>query len=107
MAHSDPAFVPANDPAGPPLRELSGFNYAASAELFPNRSRRTRRTLGYKRFETAAEAIRFIIEEIPAPAMLGAYLQVDDARFTLEEVHRLYGRPEYPLTRAGEAPAPK
>jgi hypothetical protein len=43
------------------------FDYAASAELFmPKRKRGARQPLSYRRFATAAEAIRFAVEEIPS-----------------------------------------
>lgn len=97
-----PQFESKADPemtTQPPLRDLNSFDYTASAELFPNRSRNSRRLFGYKRFDNAAEAIRFIVEELPVPAMVGAYLEVDDARFMGDDVRRLYERAEYPLPR--------
>jgi hypothetical protein len=43
------------------------FNYAAPAELFiPKLKRGRRQPLSYRRFNTAAEAIRFAIEHFPA-----------------------------------------
>lgn len=80
---------------------LEGFDYQASAELFPSRSKKGRGHVTYKRFETAAEAIRFAIEDVPAPALLGAYLEVDEARFGLHEIQYLYERAAYPLKRRG------
>ena len=56
-------------------------------------------TDSYKRFDTAAEAIRFTVEEMPPPALLGAYLEVDEARFRLHEIHYLYESAAYPLER--------
>jgi hypothetical protein len=80
-------------------RDMSGFDYAVSAELYPSRIRKTGRPFAYRRFNTAAEAIRFIVEEAPAEAMLGACLEVDEKRFSLQDVQRLYESDGYPLPR--------
>jgi hypothetical protein len=80
-------------------RTLSGFDYNAAAELFPSRSKKGRGQVTYKRFNTAAEALRFAVEEMPAPALLGAYLEVDEARFGLDEIRALYESDAYPLER--------
>jgi hypothetical protein len=55
--------------------------------------------LGYRRFATAAEAIRFAVEDFPAMRTLGAWLQVGDERFNGEDIHRLYEADNYPLRR--------
>lgn len=81
-------------------RDLSVFNYGAPAELFPSRSRKSGRPSGYKRFATAAEALRFAVEQVPPAAMLGACLEVDEARFTFEDIQRLYESADYPLARS-------
>ena len=52
-----------------------------------------------KRFDTAAEALRFAVEEIAAPALMGAYLEVDEERFGTQEIRYLYENAAYPVTR--------
>lgn len=79
-----------------------GLDYNSSAELFPGRSLKGTGQVKYKRFDTAAEAVRFAVEEMPAPALLGAYLQVDEARFGSQEIRFLYESAAYPLTRPTE-----
>ena len=74
------------------VRDLNGFDYGAPAELYPSRLKKGRGRISYKRFDTAAEALRFAVEEIPVPALLGAYLEVDEARFGVEDA-------AYPLKR--------
>jgi hypothetical protein len=72
------------------------FNYEAVAELF---TARNRRSAGYRRFDRAADAIRFAIEDLSPQSLLGAYLEVDERRFDGREMRRLYDRAEFPLAR--------
>ena len=83
-------------------QDMRGFNYDAPAELFPSRSRKGR-SITYRRFDTAAEALRFSIEQVPEAALLGAYLEVNEARFGMPEMRHLYESPAYPLTKLVKA----
>ena len=81
-------------------RDLNGFDYGAAAELFMSRSRTTKGRPKYKRFDTAAQAVRFVVEELPAAVLPGAYLLVAETRFGVEEIRSLYESAGYPLPRA-------
>jgi hypothetical protein len=93
-----------DDAAGDRLRErtrdTNGFDYGASAALFMHRSRTTKSGPKYKRFDTAAQAVRFVVEELPAAVLPGAYLLVAEARFGVEDIRSLYESAGYPLPRA-------
>lgn len=79
---------------------MAEFDYDAAAELFPGRRQLPRREpFGYKRFEQAAQAIRFAIEELPPKYLVGAFLEVDEHRYGSEEIRRLYESANYPLPR--------
>jgi hypothetical protein len=52
------------------------FDYQATAELFPEKNARARpRVVKYMRFDHAAGAIRFAVEQLPAELLSGAYLE--------------------------------
>jgi hypothetical protein len=56
------------------------FDYEAPAELFLAKRSKHRRE-NHRRFATAAEAIRYAVEDLRTPKALGAFLQVGDERF--------------------------
>jgi hypothetical protein len=79
---------------------MSEFDYSAAAELFPTRRRIPRRQpLGYRRFEQAAQAIRFAMEDLSPEHLVGAFLEVDEQRYGSDEIRRLYESAKYPLPR--------
>ena len=77
------------------------FNYGEPSELFLTKGvKRGHRK--YHRFATAAEAIQFAIENIPAPGARGALdaaMQVGDQRFDREEIKKLHDGHAYPLLK--------
>jgi len=78
---------------------MSKFNYDAPAELFPSRNRKIASKIKYRRFERAAEAIRFAVEELPEPLLLGAYIEIDEERLGHKDIRALYESDNYPLKK--------
>lgn len=82
---------------------MTSFNFNAPAELFPSRNRKVASRVKYRRFDKASEAIRFAVEELPEPLLLGATIQVDDERLGHREIRALYDSERFPLKRATQA----
>jgi hypothetical protein len=79
---------------------LASFDYSEPAELFGGSNWSGRRTsIAYRRFETAAEAIRFAIEELDDSARRSCVLEVNERRFKQAELRKLYESNRYPLKR--------
>jgi hypothetical protein len=76
------------------------FDYSAPAELFMASAKYGRKPpVGYRRFESAAEALRFAVEELPASLLVGTVLEVSEIRFDHQGIQVLYQRDGYPLAR--------
>ena len=82
---------------------MENFDFNAPAELFPSRNRKVVSRVKYRRFPKAAEAIRFAVEELPEPLLLGATIQIGDERFGHQQIRALYDSERYPLKRAKAA----
>ena len=70
----------------------------APAELFLSKPAKGCRTK-YRRFATAAEALRFAVADLRVPKAFGAWLEVGDERFSSNEIQRLYEAADYPLRK--------
>jgi hypothetical protein len=78
---------------------MSSFDYSAPAELFLAKSAKGSRTK-YRRFATAAEALRYAVEDLRMPKAFGSWLDVGDERFGSSEIQCLYEAPDYPLRKS-------
>ena len=85
---------------------MSEFDFQAAAELFPATGRQPRRGIvSYKRFDTAALAIRYAIEELDPALLQNAVLQVEDERYDAGAIQNLYASAAYPFKRDRRAKA--
>jgi len=79
---------------------MSAFDFSAPAELFPSKGKGLRRrVVSYKRFDTAAVAIRYAIEELEPDKLAGAVLEVNEDRYDDAAIRHLYVSDDYPLKR--------
>ena len=77
---------------------MTSFDYNAPAVLFFSKPAKGSRTK-YRRFATAAEALRYAVEDLRTPKAFGAWLEVGDERFNSIEIQRLYEASDYPLRK--------
>lgn len=79
---------------------LSDFDFAEPAELFGGGTWAGRHTtLAYRRFDTSAEAVRYVMEELDEAAQRPCILEVNELRLRHADVRRLYDSKYYPLKR--------
>lgn len=75
------------------------FDYTIEAGLFPGKKSLRSQGVRYMRFETAAEAVRFAIEEMPSSQLRGSVIETDQARFDDKQIRMLYDSLDFPLCR--------
>jgi hypothetical protein len=56
----------------------------------------------YRRFVSAAEAIRFVMEELSSSRLAGTILEVNERRHHHLQIRELYESDAYPFARVGE-----
>lgn len=78
---------------------LDEFDYSAPAELFALK-RKKHGPVNYRRFETAAEAIRYTIEDLSRSLLDGTFIETGTERLDGRSIQQLYGSDRYPLKRA-------
>jgi hypothetical protein len=76
------------------------FDYSGPAELYIAKKQRAgKSSMTYRRFETAASAIRFSMEELPGTSLAGTVLEVEEGRYHHKDIRKLYESSAYPLHR--------
>jgi hypothetical protein len=79
------------------------FSYEASAEIYASSGYGARkRPVSYRRFSSSAEAIRFVVEELPQMLQRGTVMEIGDDRYEFAAIYRLYESDAYPLARNAE-----
>jgi hypothetical protein len=74
------------------------FDYGASAELFALK-RKKYGPVTYRRFDTAAEAIRYAIESLSSNLLGGTFIETGADRLDGRTIQQLYAGSRYPLKR--------
>jgi hypothetical protein len=80
-------------------------DYSAPAEVYATPARGGKRTMFYRKFTSLAEAVRFIVEDLPK-GMLHPLAETDRARFEGGALRALYDADDFPLPRAAR-PQPR
>ncbi|MBU1306026.1 MAG: hypothetical protein KKF33_10970 [Alphaproteobacteria bacterium] len=78
---------------------MTQFDFQAPAELYLGSDWHAAAAQGPKAFRTAAQAIRFALEEAAPVSLKGASLQVANKRHSNDAMIWLYRSPDYPLPR--------
>ena len=79
---------------------MEPFRYSDPAEAYvANGIKGCRNNMAYRRFETAAKAIRFIVEDLPASRRVGTVMEVNERRHFHQEIRALYDDEAFPLDR--------
>ncbi len=81
------------------IRMDQRFDFSALSELFCAQSISRRSRVTYRRFDSAALAIKFAVEELSEDGLRAATIEVTELRLQSEEIRALYLSDDYPLKR--------
>ena len=83
---------------------MTYFDFQAPAELYLGSDWQTAAAQGPRSFRTAAQALRFALEEAAPVSLKGASLQLAGKRYSNDEMSWLYRSPDYPFARKKTQP---
>ncbi len=79
---------------------MEHFNFEEPADVFVGGGRFNQKSpMVYRRFASAAEAIRYAIEMQSADKLAATVVEADDVRFGPAEIRKLYDSADYPFSR--------
>ncbi len=78
-------------------------HYFVEASLYYGNSRNRGRTLAFRRFSEAAEAIRFAVEELSPSILNGCTLEIGEDEYFGRAIRLLYDHSSFPLLRCKRA----
>lgn len=79
---------------------MTEFSYSAPGDLFVATSMRRNGAVKYQRFSSAADALKYAIEELGPAVLKGTVLEVDEERYDAAAMRELYESAAYPHPRA-------
>lgn len=80
-----------------PVSPITDFDYDAPAGVFTRMRYGRAGAAKYRRFNTAAEAIRYAVEELPKPLLPGITMEVGEDTLDHQQIIRLYEDPRFPF----------
>ncbi len=82
---------------------MNATEYRSEASLYYAKSAHSKqKSLVFRRFTKAAEAIRFAVEELSPKIFDGCSLEVNESHYFGREIRPLYDDHAYPLRRRGK-----
>jgi hypothetical protein len=83
---------------------MDAKDYRTEAALFFNKTPKAKsKSLVFRRFSHAAEAIRYAVEELAPTALNSCSLEVNEQHFFGREIRPLYDSAAFPLRRRTKA----
>ena len=83
---------------------MGEFDFSAPAELYEGGKWRGRPSaITFRRFDAAAQAIKYVVEELSGSSARVCILEVNEERFDHRGIRALYERSDYPLARQSVA----
>lgn len=77
---------------------MEDFDFDAPAEMFAAAWRFSKsRTMTYRRFDTAAAAIKFVVETMEPARINGVVIEANGVRIGADDIRRAYDSEAFPL----------